>query len=364
MMSSSLPTTAQLDSAKTGNGAWLVGTFIAAVLDGMLLQQTLRYFRLYPSDPGYMKIWVVIAVILQLLTAVFTMHTSYYYLVIYYMDPVSFTKPAVWTGSAVLLLEAISNAISESFFARRVYMIGKEYRIVALSAMVMVLASCGCFIAVSVHALADVHLVSTGSTGLQAWLPTIGSVLLLIGDLQLTIVLVYFLHKHKTNVRRTNSMLNILIAYTISSGTLICVLNVASLILSIVYVRNIIYTASTFVVQSVYTNSFIVALNTRQYVRSSGETEEINLEGGIVLGERPSDTAVNRRRSQLPSELVFASRVGHSRALETNTDIGRRREGTSKSGNLSTAPVVMSSEGDSEVTEPESRVKTRGFSEL
>ncbi|KAI0651520.1 hypothetical protein C8Q79DRAFT_40983 [Trametes meyenii] len=215
------------------------------------------------------------------------MHTSYYYLVTYYLNPVSLLKRPVWTSASVPIFGSMSNLVSESFFARRVYMIGPQYRIVVLSAMLMILASCGLFITVSVHALATSDLIVSVDTE-SAWLPTAGSALLFAGDVQLTAVLVYFLHKSRTGVKRTNSMVDLLIAYTISTGSLICVLNVVSLVLSVLYQHNIIYTAATLVVQAVYTNSFVVALNTRQFVRSRGELDHTDIGGGLVLGEKPS----------------------------------------------------------------------------
>ncbi|KAI0651518.1 hypothetical protein C8Q79DRAFT_1004807 [Trametes meyenii] len=300
-----------LDRFKTGIGSWLVGTFLATLLVGMLLQQTFRYFRLYPEDPKYMKIWVVTAVALQLFTSALTMHTTYYYLVTYYLNPLVFTKPDVWTSANVPIFAALSTLVSESFFARRVYM-RRQYRIVTVIAMSMVLASCGLFFAKTAQALSQPDLITSANTG-HVWIPIAGSALLLAGDLQLTSVLVYFLHKSRTGVKRTDSMVDLLIAYSVSSGSLICILNVVGLILSVAFEHNIVYTASTLVVQAVYTNSFVVALNTRQFVRTRGELDHSDLGGGLVLGEKPSGTAINQ--VAFPS-IVFAAEPSQSQTSE------------------------------------------------
>ncbi|KAI9059691.1 hypothetical protein FKP32DRAFT_1679746 [Trametes sanguinea] len=302
-----------LDRFKTGIGSWLVGTFLTTLLVGMLMQQTFRYFRLYPSDPSYMKAWVVLAVVLQLVTTALIMHTSYYYLVTYYLNPIVFTKPGVWTSAVVPVFGSINNLVCESFFARRVFMIGHRYRIIVLSAMVMILASCGFFIAVTVQAFTLHNVVSSSEKG--GWLPTVGSALLLAGDVQLTGVLVYVLHQGRSGIKRTDSMVDILIAYAVSSGSIICILN-----LSGVFPHNIIYSASTLVAQSVYTNSFVVALNTRDIVRSRGELDNTNLDTGIVLGEGPSGTVVNRVEVPLTS-MVFAHGATQSQFTEAGNSL-------------------------------------------
>ncbi|KAJ8482005.1 hypothetical protein ONZ51_g5637 [Trametes cubensis] len=309
----SLPSPATiLDRFRSGIGAWLVGTFLSAVLVGTLLQQAFRYFRLYPGDPKYMKAWVITAVTLQLISTALAMHTAYYYLVTYALNPLVFTKPDVWSADVGSIVGSLGNLVAESFFARRVYMIGPRYRIVVMSSMILITASC----AISAHALSQPDIVTSTTSG-RIWLPTTGSALLLAGDLQLTAVLVYFLHKSRTGVRRTNSMIDLLIAYTISSGTLVCVLNVVSLIMSLVYQHNVVFAASTLVVEAVYTNSFVVALNTRQFVRSRGELDETTLDSGFVLGAKPSDNPMNQVALQ---SIVFAVGPSQSTDMESGDD--------------------------------------------
>ncbi|KAI9066295.1 hypothetical protein FKP32DRAFT_399573 [Trametes sanguinea] len=307
-MASLGPPTALLGEFKTDIGAWLVGTFLTTFLSGMLMQQTFRYFRLYPSDPIFMKTWVILAVILQLVTIALLMHTSYYYLVTYYLNTAVFSKPDVSTLGVVPFFSSTSNVVCESFFARRVFMIGRRYRIVVLSAMTMIIVSWGFFLAVPVQVfrgrLTFGNLDSTSFSG--EWTPTVGSALLLAGDVQLTAVLVYVLHRGRSGIKRTDSMVDVLIAYAITSGTLICILNLTSIVLFGVFPHSIIYSACTLVTQAVYTNSFVVALNTRLVVRSRGELDDSFLDTGIVLGEKaPSGAAVNQIELPLASKIIM-----------------------------------------------------------
>ncbi|KAL1952236.1 hypothetical protein VTO73DRAFT_1385 [Trametes versicolor] len=355
MSSVPLPATiaSSLHTFETGIGAWLVGTFLSTLIAGMTLQQMFRYFRLYPSDPTYLKAWVVVAVLLQLVTTALSMHVVYYYLVTHYLDPTVFTKKDVWTSSMIPIFGPITNLVAEAYFARRVYLIGRLYRYVALSAMIMILASCGFYFAVAAQSFALSSVISSANTG--GWLPTVSSALLFASDFQLTVVLVYYLYRSRTGLRRTNSMLDILIAYAMSTGKdsidithcvhqlkLLLVLqgdssgapfssvrppphrsvplipprpsflNVVSLILSIANSHNIVYSTATLVVKSVYTSSFLTALNTRQMVRSRGELyESEDLADGIVLGETDRDPAAVAPRVKDPVQMASIAFARH-----------------------------------------------------
>ncbi|KAI0374514.1 hypothetical protein BV20DRAFT_1049300 [Pilatotrama ljubarskyi] len=304
--------TSLLNDFKTEMGAWLVGSFLTTLVVGVLLQQTFRYFRLYPNDPLYMKLWVVLAVVLQLLSNAMMMHVSYYYLVTYYLDPAVLTRGAIWTSSGSALIASVNILVAESFFARRVYMIGRQYRIVVLSAMIMIMAACGFYVARATSGLTANNIANAANTGI--WLAPVATSLLVAGDLQLTSVLVYVLHQSgKTGIRRTSSMVDLLIAYAISTGSLICVLNVVTLVLAFVFNRNVVFTASTFVCGAVYNLSFVVALNTRQLVRSRGELDNTNLDGGVILGERLPANAANQ--AELVS-MAFATGPSQSQLTD------------------------------------------------
>ncbi|KAI0742840.1 hypothetical protein C8Q80DRAFT_1190933 [Daedaleopsis nitida] len=299
----------------------------------MLLQHTYRYFRLYPADPYYLKLWVILTVYavvhdssstqdfnpsclystLQTITVVLTMHTSYFYTITNYFNPAVIIRSRdVWSASIVPVFGAISNLLSESFFARRVFKIGPQYRIIVVSAMTMILAATGFFLAVSAQAFQVHNLLESAARG--SWLPTTGSALLLGGDLQLTSVLVYVLRRNRRGVKRTDSMIDILVVYAISSGLLICIFNVLSMILSLVFPDNIIYTAAALISQQVYTNSFVIALNTRRFVVSQGDLDASGVSAAVVrkTGQHSGSPA---NAVELPS-MAFASGPSQSLILD------------------------------------------------
>ncbi|KAJ3005304.1 hypothetical protein NUW54_g4398 [Trametes sanguinea] len=230
-----------VNELKTNMGAWLVGTFLTTLFVGMLMQQTFRYFRLYPLDPLYMKLWVVVVVVLQVLSVAMMMATSYYYLVTYFMNPDVFMKGDVWLTPVSTTMQDRSHysdihsyrqsAIRSFLCAPCLYdrraseqgLSGKR-----VDQMVMVLGSCvyvkrllGFLLGVAAQAFEVRNQETVSRSG--TWFPAAGSALLLAGDMQLTGALIHALLQHRSGIRSTDSMVDILIAYSVSSGLLVCV---------------------------------------------------------------------------------------------------------------------------------------------
>ncbi|KAJ3015438.1 hypothetical protein NUW54_g1045 [Trametes sanguinea] len=188
---------------------------------------------------------------------------SYYYLVTYYFNPLVFTKKDIlWTAALVPVFGSIGNLISESkLIGRTVDDDSGIMRFLHRSVLENVFKTVQAF---TLHIVANT-LVAGG------WLPTAAAALLLGGDIQLTAILVYVLHKGRSGIKRTDSMVDMLIMYAISTGSLICVLNTVSLVLSVVFPHDTFFAAATLVAQTVYSNSFVVA-----YVSYNLPSEEVH----------------------------------------------------------------------------------------
>ncbi|KAH9920873.1 uncharacterized protein BXZ73DRAFT_104606 [Epithele typhae] len=281
-------------SSRNDFGAWLVGSFVGTLLEGMLLQNTITYFRRYPSDSVYLKSWVAIGVLLQTLTTIFTIHSCYFYSVQNFNTPNILQHGAVWSSKLVPIVGSISLLVSESFFGQRAYLLsGTKLRILAATAMAMVVTAIG----VAVQAFEINDLSKSESSG--SWLAATAAGLLLAGDIILTSVLIYVFHTSRTGGKRSDTVLDVLIKYTVSSGLLNCVFNLASIALTAAFPRGIIFVATILVSQQVYTNSVLVALNSRRRLRRGIEgctcdagnpTSTLRFQTGTVLAENSDPT--------------------------------------------------------------------------
>ncbi|KAI0659648.1 hypothetical protein C8Q70DRAFT_1053990 [Cubamyces menziesii] len=326
--SSSLQPLVKLPALDNTFGAWLLGTIFSALLQGTVYHQTYRYFRLYPKDPMYLKIWVIIVGILETLNTSLAIHAAYVYLVRNYFNPLSLVGEPVWSLCALPTPGALVAVVSQCFFARRLYIINRRYSAVVTIAMLCFLTFAGFYIALSIHcfkskALSQVLTVS--------WLASAGSGFAMAGDSLVTAALTYVLRMNRSGVKKTDTMLDSLIAYAISTGEstqflvyllfkfaeehpglLICIFKVLNLVFCLKYPDNLIYAAISMILTKLYTSTFLVALNTRHSLVQRGligENETSVFNTTIRQPPKLSDLVIARRTVTMLSDTFESTEV-------------------------------------------------------
>ncbi|KAI0706403.1 hypothetical protein C8Q76DRAFT_157534 [Earliella scabrosa] len=88
-------------------------------------------------------------------------------------------------------------------------------------------------------------------------------------DAILTSVLVYTLHKSRTGMKRTDSIINVLILYSVNTGLIISAANVLCLVCGLVLPQTLTYVVLDSVISSLYLNSVLASLNSRDALNSS-----------------------------------------------------------------------------------------------
>ncbi|KAI9059700.1 hypothetical protein FKP32DRAFT_1579487 [Trametes sanguinea] len=339
MSTSSGPLASLLETFKTGIGSWFVGGILTTLLVGMLLQQTFRYFRLYPGDPVYMKAWVwslyycmspvengnssTLLGRSRCVSSRLTAMHPYYYLITHYLNLTVFARSDVWCVWALMHLSPGAYDLSDYRTAPVTGLTSRRDRILHrfVSSLCLDLSP-----RLSRPAAPQNSTISTRVSQARRaqWIINVASVLLLLGDVQLTVVLVYALHRCRSGIRRTDSMVDILIAYAISSGTSAVTSLQILYSLAHPYDYRLPYMVRAMLVTSEVV--FRVSLNTLQFVRSRGELDDTNLDSAFVLGEKaPSGTAVNRVELPLTS-MVFAA--GPSQSQLSSAALGDTEDGS------------------------------------
>ncbi|KAH9918890.1 uncharacterized protein BXZ73DRAFT_80430 [Epithele typhae] len=122
-------------------GAWLIGVCISYLLQGMLFHQAFKYYMTFHKDRWVLKAWVAVVLVLETLATVLITHTAYFYMVTKYWEPTYFfVSPTVWSLNVLPPPAALAAFISQSFFARRLWLIAPKFRIlVAVASAQMVL---------------------------------------------------------------------------------------------------------------------------------------------------------------------------------------------------------------------------------
>ncbi|TFK91587.1 hypothetical protein K466DRAFT_596008 [Polyporus arcularius HHB13444] len=295
-------------------GAWLIGTFIGLILQGVGYNQVYHYCCLYPHDSRWLKTWVLLVTVVETANSVVAMHACYYNLVVNYGNTAISTDAPPWSIKLLPAPAGLVAGLTQLFFARRIYKLNKRFRPIAIIAGTLVAAFSGCMIAVT----ALIWNAPDARTTLQySWLVSTGCGLILAGDTLLTTSLIYILRCHRGGFIRTDSMLDVICMYTVSSGLIVCISNAMSVAFAVTWPENLIYAGNVMVATKLYSNTFLASLNARQSLANRGVTmvdaETMQFRSHIMKITSQPDRSLGLRRAGVPfTEHVHGSSVTQS----------------------------------------------------
>ncbi|KAI0367702.1 hypothetical protein BV20DRAFT_546281 [Pilatotrama ljubarskyi] len=298
-------------------GALLIGTFCGLILFGITLHQGYRYFRYpaYDKDSVFIKGTVAIVLILETFHTALALHVCYYYLVTKYFQPLALLR-GTWSANFQPALTGLIVAVTQAFFARRIFLLNRRYFLVVVVALALLLSELGFSIACSVEAfiLPDIFEVQK----LQ-WLSIVALALIIGADTLLTGVLTFILCRSRTGFKSTDSVLNILIFYTINNGLLIETLSIISLFMAIYYPHSLITDGLNICIAKAYANSLLSVLNHRHFLRNHGKQ---TAETGLTTGSDAQGGFHNtdgRFNAQVDSQPVLHIKVTRETHRDTST---------------------------------------------
>ncbi|KAI0656141.1 hypothetical protein C8Q70DRAFT_1057004 [Cubamyces menziesii] len=262
-------------------GALLLGTAFGLMLYGLTVHQTFRYTRLYPKDKIWLKIFVAGIFVFETFHTALSLVAVYYHLITNYFNPFSLLEghwstrasPAnahQWDSdlvgpeaSGVLHITIVSLlTLSSSFYVYRVYHIGPHYayRIcVAIAVMLMV----GMF-AFTAAATVEAFRLELSDFQRFSWLVSVSFGCAVFADMFLTGALITVLWKSRTGFRRTDSLIEVLVAYSINTGLVTGIFGFLGFIFAIILPGNFIYIGISIVGIKLYANSVLAILNSRK----------------------------------------------------------------------------------------------------
>ncbi|EJF56515.1 hypothetical protein DICSQDRAFT_174828 [Dichomitus squalens LYAD-421 SS1] len=104
-------------------GAILIGSMFGFILYGLILHQSYRYFRIYTTDPLYIRLMVILVLLLETTHVAVTAHICFSHLVSAYFNPLSLLVGG-WSLDILPFLSSITIIVSQIFSIRRVSLIG------------------------------------------------------------------------------------------------------------------------------------------------------------------------------------------------------------------------------------------------
>ncbi|KAJ7334132.1 hypothetical protein DFH08DRAFT_299299 [Mycena albidolilacea] len=279
-------------------GLLYIAVVVSSVLYGAGILQFWMYIRKYhSSDSIIVKSLVIAVLICDTIQQTLLCHSVYEYLVKSITDP-TILPSVVNTLMIELFFSCAITTLVQQFYCWRIYKIGKSALLAAAVSLVS-WSSCVTLIVYSINAvklslLSDVislQKLSIASNTLSA-----------VADITISVVLVVILHGAKTGFKQSTDLVNRLMVFTFNTGLPTSVCALVATICVAAFSETFLYIFFFLLLGRLYTNSILVTLNSREYIKSSSEgasQEQYSLEnsrsGRARVPQMPTQNGITIR---------------------------------------------------------------------
>ncbi|KZT02545.1 uncharacterized protein LAESUDRAFT_402461 [Laetiporus sulphureus 93-53] len=246
-------------------GATYIGTIFGAILFGVTNVQTYMYYKRSKNDPLLMKILVFCLWILDCLHQAFITHAFYTYAVIDFSNVLALLAPE-WSVMAHVFVASTSDTLVRGLFCHRVYLLSDRNWVIttAIAISTMVVFGSSWAFAIKGLSLSD-YFDLTSIT----WFIYTSLISAVVADVLIASSLCILLSRRRSAFARTNSVVRVLMIYSINTGALT---SLCSIICLIIYATEpnatkFTFIAIYFVLPKLFLNSLLASLNARQGLR-------------------------------------------------------------------------------------------------
>ncbi|TBU52530.1 hypothetical protein BD310DRAFT_970774 [Dichomitus squalens] len=253
----------QVPSLADTYGALFIGNCVALVY---VFQRHIVASELKNPMHYLVRLYGVVVIFLcETLHAILPIHLCYYHLVKNYFNPVALGNDT-WSLRLLAPLSSVSMLACQGFYTRRVFIFDSRYRIIVAATIVLLLAETGFMIALSVKAYEGrqmqdfLHLT---------WIVSAVYGLAMAIDSILTGTLIIYLLGSRTGTKRTDTMVQTLIVYTVNTGLVTSIVAMLSFVFGIIMPGNLVYFAMGIVATKRSCCSLSMKLNSRRSLSSA-----------------------------------------------------------------------------------------------
>ncbi|KIP05244.1 hypothetical protein PHLGIDRAFT_92432 [Phlebiopsis gigantea 11061_1 CR5-6] len=263
--------------AEAAHGPGLIGAFLNIFLYGLMSAQVFYYFTTYKKDRLWIKAYVLLLFVADLLNSVFDIFWLYGDIIIHFGD-VNNLNNSDWRLATDPAMVATIATIVQLFYAWRVKSITGNVWLSGLIVVTSFVALCGGLgTAIAVVWVKHYTNFSKFDQVGIVWLISTA-----VCDTAITASLTWFLRTHRTGFTHTDDVLNKIIRLTVSNGFLTAVWAIVDLILFLTIPTGV-HLAMNLPLAKLYTNSLMASLNSRSgWKFSSADTD--NMRTGPASG--------------------------------------------------------------------------------
>ncbi|KAL1940973.1 hypothetical protein VTO73DRAFT_7609 [Trametes versicolor] len=330
-----------LPSLNSTLGAILLGSIFGFMLYALMLHQTYRYFRMYPGDRLPLKLLILTIVLMETFHTVLWIIICYQYLVVNYFNPLNLIETH-WYIKLTIPMTAITGMFSQIFYAGRVYystsfVSATEFQRLSSGNLVASSSKPGhsdlpfllrleyqvfvMFLSLGWDFAATVKVADTISSLIVQWIVSVAYGLAVVCDLITALALIFVLRRSRTGVKRTDTVVDALIMYTVNTGLLTTILGTLVFAFAIVYPDNLIYAGLSIPGVKLYSNSVLAMLNSRRSLSErmmQGFEAGTHDEGRAGRPQTPHTVLETWNIRQMPVTLPVT--MDSTRSLGTHSD--------------------------------------------
>ncbi|KAL5478288.1 hypothetical protein ACEPAI_2472 [Sanghuangporus weigelae] len=250
-----------------------------------------RWFKVYMAT-----LWIMDTVHQALIAS-----TVYVYLVKSIADPAllfPFQKPFL----AIPFLTAFIDVMVQAILIRRAWYLSSKSRILSGALSFAVSAQFAVTMAYSARLVSLNEFLTAMTDKIAISMQLAVSVIAVITDTCLAVVLAWLLRKARSGIRRSDSIVNRLVTYTLGSSFVIAICALFTLVSAAVAPHSFIYLLGDFILPKLYFNCLLAALNARSSLRAAANQESGSM--SIHFENPPSSSSGESSRSASASSKV------------------------------------------------------------
>ncbi|TFK72622.1 hypothetical protein BDN72DRAFT_957136 [Pluteus cervinus] len=273
-------------------GAMLISGLIAMALWGIACVQVYTYFIGSSSDRLLLKATIAFLCVLTTFDSALVCHFSYFYLITRFGSPLGLSGK-LWcvvslahpTACAYVNLLPISTSHSQQTGAiLLITQFGSKDIIfspanASACRMFTHLVLINTYVAqLKAFPVVIRHFRFFGSdASIWADVDDLNIATVALANLSITISLCYLLHRSRTGLRRTNSVIRVLMMYTINTGGIVTLDSSLSMVEAVTKFRGPgdIPVSIAIILNGLYLNSYLAGLNAREGIRSQFQTNSL-----------------------------------------------------------------------------------------
>ncbi|KAJ7445909.1 hypothetical protein FB451DRAFT_1568017 [Mycena latifolia] len=257
-------------------GPWFIGIVLSSIVFGVTCLQVYLYYTKFCSrDPVFMKLFVAVLMVLDIVHLVFITASYYVTSVTNFGDYLAISA-APWTLQAQIGVGVLLSTLVQMFYASRIWALSNKSLYMPLTIAVCSLAQLSLAI---VYMDVTFKTATYQDSGVEIPFSTGGLAFEVATDGLISGSMVYFFAQSRTGFRPTDNALRTLIAYTVNSGMLLMITAICCLATFVTSATtSLTYALFFFILVRLYGCSLMSILNSRDHVRDKLYAQNRNQE--------------------------------------------------------------------------------------